>query len=107
MFIVYTKIYSGIGIAILDYGNCYTMSDSEVRVYVDGEEIDVAYGNTASKQVEFTFKQGSKLELVEGEPNGYIRFNSITISECGLPFWKLEFVKWHHRGYKMRLPIFD
>ena len=92
---------------MLDYGNCYTMSNSEVRVYLDGEKIDVAYGKTASKQIEFIFEQGSKLELVEGEPNGYIRFNSLSVSDCGLPFWKLEFVKWHQRGYKMRLPIFD
>ena len=82
------------------------MSDSEVRVYLDGEEIDIAYGKTASKQIEFIFEQGSKLELVEGEPNGYIQFNSISVSDCGIPFWKLEFMKWYHMGYKLRLPIF-
>ena len=61
------------------------MSNSEVRVYVDGVEIDVAYGNTDSKQIEFSFTHGSKLELIEGEPNGYIKFNNLTINDCVVP----------------------
>ena len=66
----------------LDYGNCY--EQGEVRVYLDGNQIDVAYPHTPNKIVEFEFKEGSKLKITEGEDgdNCMMKFSSFSIINC-------------------------
>ena len=73
---------SGCGTAKLDYGNCY--EHGEVRVYLDGNQIDVAYPHTPNKIVEFEFKEGSKLKITEGEDgdNCMMKFSSFNVINC-------------------------
>ena len=74
---IMTKM-KGQGCAKLNYGNCYT--DSNVKVFLDGQEISVADASEKSILVDFQFSEGQELKFQEG--NGVILFNSYEEYSC-------------------------
>ena len=73
-----TTLY-GYGKARLDFGNCRrSRYSSNVRAYLNENEIGKATINELSKKIEFDFNNGDTLEL-----KGYIiRFNNFTVLSC-------------------------
>ena len=71
---------NGCGKAILDYGNCYI--GGRVDVNLNGVRIDYAWSNTPSKLVEFSYTDGSVLEISEPS-SSVIQFNKLSTFQCG------------------------
>ena len=71
---------NGCGKAILDYGNCYI--GGRVDVNLNGVRIDYAWSNTPSKIVEFSYTDGSILEISEPS-SSIIQFNKLSTFQCG------------------------
>ena len=80
-----TKL-SGCGVAKLDFGECYASNSAAlVKVNLNGAEIGRATAGQISKTIEFGFKDGNILELIEGngsKNSSLIRFNSFTVISC-------------------------
>ena len=75
-----TATFTGSGTATLDYGNCFTDTNhnGKVNVHLNGNLIDVANTNTASKQIKFDFSPKDVLLL--SETVGIIKLNSLKLS---------------------------
>ena len=72
-------ILNGCGQGILDYGNCH--SSGQVEVLLDGVKIDQVGSNTPSKIIEFSYTDGSILEIREPLA-AIIKFNKFYALNC-------------------------
>ena len=63
-------VLNGCGWGVLDFGNCYT------------RKIDHAWGNTPSRIIEFSFKDGDVLEIREPVA-AIMKFNKFYTLKCG------------------------
>ena len=75
----------GCGKAEIDFGDCWgrlsNWRDPYTQVNLNGNEIGRAYGGDLSKKIQFDFKEGDILELLERD-RAMIRFNNFTILSC-------------------------
>ena len=55
--------FKGAGYGILRFGNCWT--DNEVAVYLNNYKISSAFGKVMSKEIQFSFLPGDKLQITE------------------------------------------
>ena len=86
-----STVLKGNGLAKLRFGNCWdgskNLTQSKVKVYLDGKEIKSANHGQTNKLAEFTYQEGSALEIREIN-SGIIQFNKFeTISSSKYHQW--------------------
>ena len=100
-----STVLKGNGLAKLNFGNCWDgmkpWTKSQVKVYLDGKEIQSAKHGQSNVLVEFEYEEGSKLEIREMNV-GIIQFNKFeTFPSSKFHQWPYSYCHVLDRGHPL------